>query len=705
MKKWVILLLILCLSMNICDGRDRYDFQNDVSGVFVASDTATHNDKRIADFVCDGTDDDVQINAAIQGMTGGKVGSIGGYLYLSEGEFSISSPISIDRGINFQGVSGGVTILKLAAAANCNVINLALIDEGNDMPLSILEGFEINGNKANQGTQPDRTYTGKSFALTGGVTKIDMGAATLTDMVLTGRKVATRYVVTIDITGAADPVTYDHATKTITATGGTPFADIAADDLVRITSVTGTTYYIPVASKTDTTIVLDASYGTAYDGDTCTAVEIRVNHGYSTIASHDTQYLTLDEDISPTWGDVTSNCEVEIDQLYGIYQAFGESHIDTRFNDIWFESIQGHGISLGAYWNHCINKCTFEHLDGYAIEFRLGASTDAMIGIDIFDCFTMDNFGFTKVGGFAGNGADVVELHDNRILGGNQAANKDIIEVAGGRWKINNNTITYHVDTDNVYSIVKMDLDRLGADTDYLGFTKNMVQYAGANSKFLKYVVHIIGESFTPAYLTISDNDLNAANHQNTGIYIENRLDYANYNMIKSNMLYGRTNADGINIESCYYTNVQGNLIRCQGSGNAIEVNASYKWQRSIITGNIIELSTGKVVNGTVADGSNGVYIASNQTSGKYSGAYERGGDGAEADIASGSTSVVVTHGLNTTPDIYRDVMVWPCTSLGAASFWWVSAATSTTFTINLNADPEATVSFGWRVHIYCPYT
>ena len=172
--------------------RSRYNFELEPANagvILVASSTAPNDVKRAANFICDGTNDDVQINQAIQAMTGGKVGSIGGCLKLSEGEFSISSPISIDRGIRFQGVSGGLTILKLADNANCNVINLALIDEGNDLPLSILEGFEINGNKANQGTQPDRTYTGKSFALVGGVTKIDMGAAALTGMVLTGRQV------------------------------------------------------------------------------------------------------------------------------------------------------------------------------------------------------------------------------------------------------------------------------------------------------------------------------------------------------------------------------------------------------------------------------------------------------------------------------------------------------------------------------------
>jgi hypothetical protein len=69
------------------------------------------------------------------------------------------------------------------------------------------------------------------------------------------------------------------------------------------------------------------------------------------------------------------------------------------------------------------------------------------------------------------------------------------------------------------------------------------------------------------------------------------------------------------------------------------------------------------------------------------------------ANITTGNTTVVVTHGLAMTPTL-EQIMVTPQTSLGAAAFYWVSNATSTQFTINLNANPTQTVTFGWRCDV-----
>jgi len=66
------------------------------------------------------------------------------------------------------------------------------------------------------------------------------------------------------------------------------------------------------------------------------------------------------------------------------------------------------------------------------------------------------------------------------------------------------------------------------------------------------------------------------------------------------------------------------------------------------------------------------------------------------ASITSGNTSVVVAHGIALTPTL-EQISVTPQTSLGSAVNFWISNPTSTTFTINLNANPGATVTFGWR--------
>jgi hypothetical protein len=70
------------------------------------------------------------------------------------------------------------------------------------------------------------------------------------------------------------------------------------------------------------------------------------------------------------------------------------------------------------------------------------------------------------------------------------------------------------------------------------------------------------------------------------------------------------------------------------------------------------------------------------------------------ATIANGDTSVNVTHGLGETPSI-QDISVTPTNSLGNAAKFWVSAVSSTTFTITVDADPGSdTAIFAWKANI-----
>jgi len=68
------------------------------------------------------------------------------------------------------------------------------------------------------------------------------------------------------------------------------------------------------------------------------------------------------------------------------------------------------------------------------------------------------------------------------------------------------------------------------------------------------------------------------------------------------------------------------------------------------------------------------------------------------ATIASGTTSVTVSHGLAETPDP-EDIDVNPVQSLGSATFYYVDEAsiTSTGFDIVVDTDPTQNVDFAWR--------
>lgn len=72
------------------------------------------------------------------------------------------------------------------------------------------------------------------------------------------------------------------------------------------------------------------------------------------------------------------------------------------------------------------------------------------------------------------------------------------------------------------------------------------------------------------------------------------------------------------------------------------------------------------------------------------------------ATVLSGTTSVVVTHGLSQSPAVSgRDISVTPTNSLGNAAKFWISTVGATTFTINVNVDPgAATATFVWNAQI-----
>lgn len=64
----------------------------------VAAANSVATDARLADYVCDGTDDDVEIQQAIDDLAG-----IGGTVLLLEGTFSTSSTIIIPTGVEVRG--------------------------------------------------------------------------------------------------------------------------------------------------------------------------------------------------------------------------------------------------------------------------------------------------------------------------------------------------------------------------------------------------------------------------------------------------------------------------------------------------------------------------------------------------------------------------------------------------------------------------
>jgi len=72
-----------------------------------------------------------------------------------------------------------------------------------------------------------------------------------------------------------------------------------------------------------------------------------------------------------------------------------------------------------------------------------------------------------------------------------------------------------------------------------------------------------------------------------------------------------------------------------------------------------------------------------------------------EVLLVAGTSSIAVSHGLSTTPGTWQVQLVAlsNVVASGVTNFW-VSAATSTTFTISTNATASPGLYFGWSVRV-----
>lgn len=125
------------------------------AGILVAASNAPTAVKNAADYVCDGTADQVQINAAITSAAYSDNGGVNyGLVQLSGGEFSISSPILMKTGVSLHGV-GFLTILKsVSLAAPAGVVQL--YDMNTHM--TSLQHLTLDGGAAGGGTSSAVVY-------------------------------------------------------------------------------------------------------------------------------------------------------------------------------------------------------------------------------------------------------------------------------------------------------------------------------------------------------------------------------------------------------------------------------------------------------------------------------------------------------------------------------------------------------------------
>jgi hypothetical protein len=113
-----------------------------VPAVVVAASNASDNEKARADYLCDGTADEVQINAAIQDNAN--------MVCLSQGQFNIASSIDFNRdNVQLRGMGMNRTLLKAVNGFDSDVITNT---KGDLRFFCRIEHLTVNGDRDNQTT-------------------------------------------------------------------------------------------------------------------------------------------------------------------------------------------------------------------------------------------------------------------------------------------------------------------------------------------------------------------------------------------------------------------------------------------------------------------------------------------------------------------------------------------------------------------------
>lgn len=174
-----------------------------------------------------------------------------------------------------------------------------------------------------------------------------------------------------------------------------------------------------------------------------------------------------------------------------------------------------------------------------------------------------------------------------------------------------------------------------------------------------------------------------------------------NKHIVMGNVIVNIGKGSGVqNSVAGVYTNanasiIVGNYFNDDGSGsNGTEafVKCDNNTANNIISENQFDASNGGtgIVNVKLGTGT------TNKISRNVGWVTEKTGT---ASITTGNTTVTVTHGLSATPTL-QQIMVTPQTAFGSAAKFWISTPTSTTFVVNLDANPAQTVTFGWRADL-----
>ncbi len=478
--------------------------------ILIAAADASDHAKSLANYQCDNVADEEQFNAAIQSITGGSNlnSGVSGVIVLSEGRFTVSARTLIDRGLRFTGQGGAITEVGLAAGANCNIFEFGPTFDGGSRPLCIIERMKLYGNKDNQTAHPlvVNTGTGTDDTVSVITVPVPLFIAWQNDAL------AGRLVYLSDTRQEVTNVTIDTGVSDIVVT--VPSHGYSNGDDIDIQSVLG----IAMTGTPDTGDFANGEYAITKIGADSFSLDGTIayttsgtyaGHGYSRYAAADrnctaglykiasNNILTLTLTSNASSGGAMVGLTVEVEQTYQIYQDAGISFVDLRIDDIWFDSFQGGGMSLGRYWNHQINRNTFEHGTGACITLRMDPETPS--GSEIQQLHINHNMSmgvpatitnFVKIFG-AGSHVSNVHIMGNKI----QSITQDLIEIGGSDWFILANKFGVKPDADITYSFITVNTDKIVDDRGRNLIIKNNTFERASSGNYAAHVFKSVGDN------------------------------------------------------------------------------------------------------------------------------------------------------------------------------------------------------------------
>ncbi len=140
----------------------KWQSDRSTSTKIVAASNSSQALKDGADYVADGTADDIEINAALTAATGGKV-------YLAEGTYTIAASISVPNNTTLSGAGSG-TVITIPNGVNATFTAVTNTTTGGNGTGVVIQDLKLDGNKAGQGAGNYGMY---------GITFNGMGSGTL----------------------------------------------------------------------------------------------------------------------------------------------------------------------------------------------------------------------------------------------------------------------------------------------------------------------------------------------------------------------------------------------------------------------------------------------------------------------------------------------------------------------------------------------